>query len=36
VVGQMVVIANQDRDSQRPKANLTLNYGNTRRINFGH
>jgi hypothetical protein len=35
-VGRTVVFANQDRDSRRQKANLTLNRGNTRRINLGH
>jgi hypothetical protein len=36
VVSQTVVVANQDHDSRRRKANLMLNCGNTRRINFRH
>jgi hypothetical protein len=35
VVGQTIVVADQDRDSQRRKANLLLNVGNSRRINSG-
>jgi hypothetical protein len=34
VVSRTIVVANQDRDSWWRKANLTLNYGNTRRIDF--
>jgi hypothetical protein len=35
VVGQTIVVADQDRDSRRQKTNLLLNVGNSRRINFG-
>jgi hypothetical protein len=34
VVGRTNVVANQDRDSWWREANLTLNHGNTRGINF--
>ena len=36
MVGRTVVVTNQGCDSRRRKANLTLNCGNARRINFSH